>query len=179
MRNCKRLVVTILVLGLLATAAMAYDHTAQPMGSPTMPLIRPWIALLTSTQQVPPGNAPAIGHVHFMLSADGMALNYTLGVEGIMDPTAAHIHLGLPNQNGPIVANLFTGTMPDGYMDNMWPGNHWYGDLAMGTITAKDLVGPLAGKPLACLLALMHSNDAYVNVHTKTMPDGEIRGQIH
>ena len=170
MRNCKLLVVTILVLGLLAAAAWAQGEARPP---------RPWIASLTSTQQVPAGNSAALGHVSFTLTADGMGLNFRLGVEGLVDATAAHIHLGLPNQNGPVVANLFTGTMPEGYMDNMWPGNQYYGALAQGTITAKDLVGPLAGKPLTCLLALLHSNDAYVNVHTKAMPDGEIRGQIH
>jgi hypothetical protein len=165
-----------LVLGLLATVAAADNMNM--MGGPMVPLARPWLVLLTGTQQVPAGDSAAIGHASFSLTADGMGLNYTLGVEGLVDGTAAHIHLGMPNQNGPIVVNLFTGTMPDGYMDNMWPGNHYYGELAHGVITAKDLVGPLQGMPLTCLLALIHSNCAYVNVHTKAHPDGEIRGQI-
>jgi hypothetical protein len=168
----------VLVLGLLATAALAEDMAAGPM-HPMMPLARPWLALLTGTQSVPAVDSAAIGHASFALTADGLGLTFTIGVEGLVDGTAAHIHCGMPNQNGPVVANLFTGTLPTGYQDNMWPVNQYYGELAMGTITAKDLVGPLAGKSINCLLAMIHGNCAYVNVHTKAHPDGEIRGQLH
>ena len=174
MRSRKLLIALVLVLGLLATVAAADNMMAGPM----VPLMRPWLVLLTATQQVPAGDSPAIGHASFSLTADGMGLNFRVGVEGLVEGTAAHLHLGLPNENGPVVANLFTGTMPEGYMDNMWPGNQYYGNLAQGTITAKDLVGPLQGKPITCLLALIHSDCAYVNVHTKAHPDGEIRGQV-
>ena len=40
------------------------------------------------------------------------------------------------------------------------------GVLATGTITAADLVAPLAGHPLSDLVAAIQSGHAYVNVHT-------------
>jgi hypothetical protein len=61
--------------------------------------------------------------------------------------------------------------------------------LAEGTITAANLIGPLAGHPLSDLIADMESGGAYVNIHTNDgvaptntgpgdFPGGEIRGQI-
>jgi len=63
------------------------------------------------------------------------------------------------------------------------------GVLAEGTITAANLVGPLAGHPLSDLIAAMEAGNAYVNVHTNDgvappntgpgdIPGGEVRGQI-
>ena len=63
------------------------------------------------------------------------------------------------------------------------------GVLAEGTITAANLIGPLAGKSLADLIALLGSRGAYVNVHTNDgvdpintgpgdFPGGEVRGDI-
>ena len=56
-------------------------------------------------------------------------------------------------------------------------------------ITEANLAGPLAGKPLADLVALLQSGNAYVNVHTNDgvdpantgpgdFPGGEIRGNF-
>jgi hypothetical protein len=47
-----------------------------------------------------------------------------------------------------------------------------------GTITASNLVGPLAGQPLSALLDAMRAGNTYVNVHTSANAGGEIRGQI-
>jgi len=51
--------------------------------------------------------------------------------------------------------------------------------LAEGTITASDLVGPLAGQPLSALIEAMRAGNTYVNVHTVQFPAGEIAGQIY
>ena len=63
------------------------------------------------------------------------------------------------------------------------------GVLAEGTVTAADLIGPLAGQTLSSLMAQIAAGNVYVNVHTNdgiggvnTGPgdfaSGEIRGQI-
>ena len=52
------------------------------------------------------------------------------------------------------------------------------GILAEGAITEEGLLGELQGKPIGDLVRLLKSGDAYVNVQTGTIPDGEIRGQI-
>ncbi|HZE20495.1 MAG TPA: CHRD domain-containing protein, partial [Desulfobaccales bacterium] len=52
------------------------------------------------------------------------------------------------------------------------------GVLAEGTITARNLAGPLKGKSLSALLKDIKSNRAYVNVHTREHPEGALRGEI-
>jgi hypothetical protein len=52
------------------------------------------------------------------------------------------------------------------------------GELTDGFITSADLMGPLQGRQMSDLIALMQNGTAYVNVHTEQNPDGEIRGTI-
>src|SRR5712692_3444600 len=135
----------------------------------------PALAALTGSQEpgatagkVTPGSSTATGRASFRLDEDGTALRFSLSAHGLVAAQAAHIHLGGAGTNGPVVAFLFSSTTPVD-VD---------GQLAKGTITAADLVGPLAGHPLSELIVDIHSGDAYVNAHTVAHPAGEIRGQI-
>jgi hypothetical protein len=83
--------------------------------------------------------------------------------------TAAHIHLGMRGQNGPVVAFLF-GPVTRGISIDT--------GVATGTITKDDLVGPLQGMSLLELARQMKAGNTYVNAHTERHPNGEIRGQI-
>ncbi|QBS36796.1 CHRD domain-containing protein [Thermaerobacter sp. FW80] len=83
---------------------------------------------------------------------------------------AAHIHLGRPGVNGPIVMNLYGPTDPV----DIGPETQ----IVNRAFTRADLVGPLAGRPLSDLLQNMLAGNAYVNVHTVQHFEGEIRGQI-
>jgi hypothetical protein len=116
-----------------------------------------------------------------MLSGDGEVLYYKLIVANIDNVVASHLHIGPAGQNGSVVAFLF-GSVPPG-------GGRFDGVLATGSITAANLVGPLAGQPLSALIDAIEAGNAYVNVHTNDgvdptntgpgdFPGGEIRGQI-
>ncbi|MEM7114524.1 MAG: spondin domain-containing protein [Chloroflexota bacterium] len=94
-------------------------------------------------------------------------LHYRVRLGRIDNVTAAHIHMGLPNENGPVVAVLFSGG----------PTGNVRGDLARGIITEADLVGPYAGD-FEALIEGLRRGDLYVNVHTTDHPSGELRGQI-
>jgi hypothetical protein len=87
--------------------------------------------------------------------------------------TQAHIHAGPPGENGPVVTWLFPSAPPAVLIEGRSQGV-----LSAGVITEANLVGPLAGQPLAALIGLMESGNAYVNAHTQQNPSGEIRGQI-
>jgi hypothetical protein len=104
-------------------------------------------------------------------SAGGPAITiaYKLEVTNITDATAAHIHLGAAGQNGPVIVPLFTGPQKSG---------SFTGVLAQGTITEKDLTGPMAGKSFTDLAGAVLAGQTYANVHTVANPNGEIRGQI-
>lgn len=100
-------------------------------------------------------------------------LTYRLNVANIENVLMAHIHLGQAGATGDVVVWLY----PAGPPPQLIPGFS-NGTLATGTITADDLVGPLAGASLDDLLDHIRAGNAYVNVHTMQNMPGEIRGQI-
>ena len=130
-------------------------------------------AHLSGAEEVPPVDTQATGQAIFRLSADGSELHYRLIVANIVDVTQSHIHLAPAGANGAVVAFLY----PPGPPAQLLPGRT-DGVLQTGTITAANLIGPLAGATLADLVDELRSGNAYVNVHTTANPAGHIRGQI-
>ncbi|HEU0337221.1 MAG TPA: CHRD domain-containing protein [Gaiellaceae bacterium] len=133
---------------------------------------------LNGDTEVPANASKATGQAIFHVSKDGTSLECKLIVAKLDNPVAAHIHLGPPGVNGPVVALLFSGAPGGGTVN---------GVLAESTIT--NLVGPLAGQPLSALIDALNSGNAYVNVHTNDgvppagtgpgdLPGGEIRGNF-
>ncbi len=127
-----------------------------------------FFARLSGVGEVPSVQTSATGRARFELEENDTELDFRVNTDFIVGVTQAHIHLGLPNENGPVVAFLFG---PAGAMGVV------QGRLSRGTISAGDLVGPLAGN-FESFVAALRSGELYVNVHTETMPSGEIRGQI-
>jgi hypothetical protein len=136
---------------------------------------------LSGDQEVPPRDTRARGVAIFHVNDDGTAVAYKLNVANIENVIAAHIHVGIAGENGPIVVHLF-GPAAAG-------GGRIQGTIGEGVFTAADLTGPLAGDPLSDLLNAMRTGGAYVNVHTNDgvaptntgpgdFPGGEVRGQI-
>jgi hypothetical protein len=142
---------------------------------------RNFVAHLSGDEEVPLRDTLARGQAIFQLSDDGNELEYRLIVANIENVVASHIHVEATGVNGPVVAFLF-GSVPPG-------GGRSDGVIATGTITAANLVGPLAGHPLSDLISAMRAGNTYANVHTNDgvaptntgpgdFPGGEIRGQI-
>jgi CHRD domain len=136
--------------------------------------------------EVPIRDTNAQGQAIFRVSDDGSSVDYKLIASNIDNAFMAHIHMGPPTVNGPIVVWLYPSTAP--VPGPLGAGRH-DGVLAEGTFTAADLVGPLAGHPLSDLIAAVTAGNAYVNVHTDDgqdgintgpgdFPGGEIRGQL-
>lgn len=143
---------------------------------------RNFVAHLSGGEEVPVRDTNAQGQVIFHISKDGNSLEYRLIVANIENVVASHIHIAPAGVNGSVVVFLAGPFAPGGGRTD--------GVLAEGTITAANLIGPLAGHPLSDLIAQMEAGDAYVNVHTNDgvpptetgvgdFPGGEIRGQIH
>jgi CHRD domain len=165
-RRMTALVAGACVLG-MGTIAVAADST--------------FLASLSSGEEVPANDSLAVGNAVFHLREDGTELDFKLIVANIRNVVQAHIHLGPEGTNGPVVAFLYGPVAP--------AGGRVQGPIGVGTITAADLRGPLAGQPLSDLTAAIESGNAYVNVHTSDgdpatpagpgdLPGGEIRGQM-
>jgi hypothetical protein len=139
-------------------------------------------ASLSGQSEIPSVNTQASGEATFDSSAQAAALGsataaasssnqmaYEINLQNIDEVTAAHIHTGNDDENGPIVVTLF---------DPETPTDEINGELVNGTLTSQNLEGPLDGRQISELIDLFDAGEAYVNVHTQTNPDGEIRGTI-
>ncbi len=128
-----------------------------------------WVAIMQSGGEVPPNAEGSRGIAWFHVNPDGQSMDYSVYFWNITDPRMGHIHLGGPGVNGPVVVPLFNSTSISG---------NYSGTIASGTITAKDLTGPLQGKTMDDLFAAMKAGNTYVNFHTIKLPAGETRGPV-
>jgi hypothetical protein len=121
--------------------------------APALVLGQTLSATLTGATEVPgPGDTDGSGFATVTFS--GTSVAYTVLVNKIAAPTAAHIHRGAAGVSGGVVID-FAPTFAGG--------------LASGTVTAD-----------AALIAEILSNPAgfYVNVHNAEFAAGAIRGQL-
>jgi CHRD domain len=170
-----RMVGFVFVLGLVA------------VGVAVAGVNRNWSTHANGSLEVPARDTSAQAQAIFHLSPDGAELQYKLIAANIENVFMAHIHINQPGVNGPIAVWLYpsTATVPgptgSGRID---------GVIAEGTITAANLVGPLASQPLSALVTALDTGNAYVNVHTSDgvapadtgpgdFPGGEVRGDVN
>jgi hypothetical protein len=162
----------------LAAATLALAAVSTPAADMT------FTATLNGAAQLPEATASkAEGTLQMTVSADRKQIEYKLTVTNLSNASGADIHLGPAHANGPLVVKLFPkhgGAQKKG---------EFSGTLAEGTITAADLIGPMAGESLADFIDELKQGNAYTNVHTNDGVDppnsgpgdyrlGEIRGQL-
>ena len=115
-------------------------------------------ATLTGEQEVPgPGDPNGSGDAHVNVSSKKVC--YTILVEDIRRPTAAHIHEGRRGEAGPVVVELNT---PTRVADAVYFSE---GCERISRELSRDL--------------RMNPTHYYVNVHNNRYPEGAIRGQLH
>ena len=145
-------------LKLALTSGLLIAGFAVPGAAQTKP--ETFSATLTGAHEVPQVNAIGTGMARFTVKNDSLIM-FTISLKGVPGVTGAHIHLGADGAAGEPVATLMKGAVRGGKVSGM--------------ITSKDLQG---GTTISQLIAAMKSGGAYVNVHTRTHPDGEVRGEI-
>jgi hypothetical protein len=158
-----------LLLVLAAGIATAQDYSARLSGFFEIgPINNNTGAILTN----------GTGRLH--LDVDQNSATYSLTYSGLTsDVLQSHIHFGKVHDAGGIFVFLCTnlGNGPAGT-----PACPAGGGTVTGTITAASIVAVATQNIPAgnfdVLLAALGSNTAYVNVHTKNFPGGEIRGQV-
>lgn len=137
-------------------------------------------APLAGTNELPSNTSLATGAVTVQLSEKKDQLTYTLTVQNINNVTQAHFHCcGAAGTNQPVVMFLF-GPIAAG-------GGFTGGQIAAGTKTSADLIGPMSGQTLQDLINQVKAGNVYANVHTSdgtktagpgNLPAGEIRAQV-
>ena len=170
-------IITVLVsgsIGIISLSAPAQGSSFEVAGI--------YSASLSGDAEIPSVNTPASGKATLELNAQAAALGgaaaaasssdqmfYEINLQNIDEITAAHIHMGENDENGPVIVTLFDPDTPTSEIN---------GELVSATITPQNLEGPLEGRQISDLVDLFDTGAAYVNVHTQTNPDGEIRGTI-
>lgn len=152
--------------------ASEMHNWANPVAKITVTLTDPnaqrFEADLSGAGEVPMVYSFARGQATLELHSNDQALFYKMDVSQISGITAAHIHAGMPHENGPAVA-LLAGPMPATGLVN--------GPLMQGVITEDDLMAGFE-QDFSGLVAALRDGSLYINVHTADSPSGEIRGQI-
>jgi hypothetical protein len=124
------------------------------------------LTILTGAQEVPPVNTIANGTANFQYNAVANTFDLDLFVSGIEltdltalpELTGAHIHVGPPGVNGPIIVNL---------------------GIVGWQVEPAGIRLQLAAQPFpAANIADLLAGDTYINVHSTANPGGEVRGQI-
>lgn len=175
----KKILLIVISIVALVSLGFAADYSDKPMQSTDMqdkPMKdksmsagkQVFSADLSGQEETPPVTTDAKGKAMFKVSKDGTKLMYKITVTDLEGVTAAHIHMGKKGESGPPIASLKV-TAKSGKMS---------GTLTKGSITKKELMTGLKGKDVKALIDEINAGNAYVNVHTKKNPDGEIRGQI-
>ncbi|MEU5691786.1 CHRD domain-containing protein [Actinosynnema sp. NPDC020468] len=109
-------------------------------------------ATLRGSSEVPgPGDPDGRGYAVLRISRDRVCAS--LAVDGVVTPTAAHVHRGATGVAGPVVATLAT------------PAD---GDAAGCVAVDRDVTRGLVREP----------GQFYVNVHNGPFPNGALRGQL-
>jgi hypothetical protein len=159
-----------LAMGVLSAGAAA-GGTPGPagleadQGAQAQPVYR---AQLSGGGMVPPVQTRARGNAVFRVTPNGNGVQFQLSVSNVQDVQSAHLQTAAAGQNGPAIVQLHSQATPG-------PSS---GQLASGTLTTADFLGPWAGEPLSKLIEAMEAGTIYVIVRTESYPAGVIRGQV-
>ena len=123
-------------------------------------------AKLSGGQEVPPDVTNATGDATLVIDPTQTSIQVTVNFSGFTAGiTAAHIHVGLIGEDGPIIFPLASGSSAS--------------PLVATLTEAAFTPQPTAGiTTFSEAISAIQEGRTYVNLHTEAFPDGEIRGQV-
>lgn len=128
-------------------------------------------ATLAGSNEIPARASAGVGSAG--ITFDGTTVRFAIEVDDITNVLQAHIHSGAASVNGPVRVFLFPPPPGNAPVTNPFSTSERR-ILTEGSFVASDVGGVTFDQ----LLSQMRSGDAYVNVHTRQFPGGEIRGQV-
>ncbi len=140
----------VMSTAVLAALTGLYTHG---WAQSTTPSVNVLTARLSGASEVPPTAGGGSGTLQASLNQQTRVLVWSITVAGLSGPpTAAHFHgPAMPGENAGVAMAITLGL-----------GTQDRGTMTLSSAQVEDL---MAGK-------------WYVNVHTATHPDGEVRGQL-
>lgn len=143
------------------------DTMTQPNGEIRGQLDAPLLfsGMLSGDQEVPPVDTTASGSGQVVITADRTRMRFALAVSDLTAAqiTQAHIHVAPPGENGPVTFFLANGG---------------FTNLRLGTLTPSDFLSSPDVPSYDDFVDALLGGFTYMNVHTMTHMDGEIRGQL-
>lgn len=121
--------------------------------------------LLSGSQEMPPVESDGTGDATVLVDPAQAQIVVQLNVSDVTGLTAVHIHVGNVGQTGPVIFTLATAAFTNPLIKVLRPT-----DL---TLQPSQGVNNFADAMNA-----IKAGKAYINVHTTTNPDGEIRGAL-
>ncbi len=134
---------------------MSLASCATPQEGASGYVIATYDAELIGTEVAGAGDADGYAVAQLVIQRDVDAICYNIwNVQGVEDPTSAHIHRGKAGENGPVIATL------ERNRERGWNG----------CIKNSNLVDELTR---------IAPEELYVQIHTTQFPAGAIRGQLN
>ena len=164
---------------LLATAALSLTACGEDYQnlSSLAPQKVKYTATLVGTNEVPPVTTTAAGTME-LIKEDSVSILYTIQTTSRTDSvTMVHIHAGAAGAAGPIMVWFFPTEASRAAGPGTGTAAAVNGIVRVGRITraGTTFVGAFTWDSL---MTRMNNGTAYVNLHTRRFPGGEIRGQV-
>lgn len=117
----------------------------------------------------------ATGQVLFNVSDDNSQIYYTINLHRIDSLTVVQIRYGVPGKRGKFVARLYPrlnvgNALRRGVVVN--------GTLISAMLNEEDLAGQFKREKMSDLIKAISHDSIFIQVDTKTYPQGEIRGSL-
>ena len=93
---------------------------------------------LTGSQEVPSVATKATGKLMLHLGGDGRTMHYKLTVTNIENANMAHLHLGGPGKNGPVLVWLYPSSPPPVVRKGSFTGTLAAGPSPQATSSARS-----------------------------------------
>lgn len=151
MKNFYKFSAITLVFFGLTSCSSGYDNP-NPAPNPNGIIFK---AVLNGTNEVPSNSSTATGTATLTLDNVTKKISITVTYTG-MTATAAHIHNGISTVSGPVIFALIAGG------GGAYPTTYSLSDQSLDATQETDLI----------------ANNYYVNIHSTTYTNGEIRGQL-
>lgn len=116
------------------------------------------------------------GRLAVTLSAEGDVFSWQANLTGVTGVTKAHLHMGGPDEVGPVAVVLVPA---EGLSSDDVLPTPLSGDLSVqGTFTNVNFLNQAVGLSASQFMESVAANRVYMAVHTIDYPNGALRGQL-